>query len=102
MYSATPLLLSSNIFDANSIYRTLYFPAGSKYYYEQSTIWNKWCNIINEMAPAGLFEQSLNPINIYPNPVIDGFQISGLEGDYTLTIIDLKGNTILTKQAVDN
>jgi len=37
-------------------------------------------------------------IIFYPHPVIDDFQISGIEGNVTLVISDLHCRVILTKQ----
>jgi len=41
-------------------------------------------------------------VNIYPNPVTDGFQINGLEGSGMLTLTDLSGKALLTKQVKTN
>ena len=41
-------------------------------------------------------------INLYPNPITESFQISGLEGVGAMTISDLNGKTILSKQVISN
>jgi len=39
-------------------------------------------------------------IIFHPNPVIDNFQISGIDGNVTLVISDLHCRVILTKQII--
>jgi len=50
------------------------------------------------------FELSVPPnyFSIYPNPVTDGFQIKGIEGNATLQISDLNGKIWLSRVISDN
>ena len=41
-------------------------------------------------------------VNIYPNPVTDGFYVNGLEGTGLFTFTDLSGKVLLTKQVETN
>jgi len=41
-------------------------------------------------------------INIYPNPFISTFQLKGIEGSYTLSLMNVSGKVMLTKQATGN
>jgi hypothetical protein len=102
IYATTPIVLPSNVFYAVNIYAcTLYVPAGSKNAYQAALIWGDFLNIV-EMAPTALPTLISESVNIYLNPVMDGFQIDGLEGTGTLTLTDLNGKALLTKQVMAN
>jgi len=101
VYATTPIVLSSGVFKSVNVYTcTLFVPAGSKNAYQVAPIWEDF-NIV-EMAPSAIPALISESVSIYPNPVTDGFQINGLEGSGTLTLIDLSGNTLLTKQVKTN
>lgn len=100
-YATVPIVLSSNPFSSVNIYAcTLYVPAGSKSLYQAAPIWGDF-NIV-EMAPTALHLLTSESVTIYPNPVTEGFQINGLEGTGTVTLINLSGKIILTKQVEAN
>jgi len=46
--------------------------------------------------------KSIQSITVYPNPVTDVLNISGVKANGLLTISDLNGRTWLTKQVIDN
>jgi DNA-binding beta-propeller fold protein YncE len=46
---------------------------------------------------TGVQTATTGSVTIYPNPVTDGFHITGLSGTYTLSILDLNGRTLTTK-----
>lgn len=43
-----------------------------------------------------------NKISLYPNPVINAFQIIGIEGMATINVSDLNGRLLLSKNVTDN
>jgi len=97
VYATTPIVLSSGVFYSVNVYVcTLYVPAGSKNAYQAALIWGDF-NIV-EMAPTALPTLASESVNIYPNPVTDGFYINGLEGTGVLILTDLSGKVLLTKQ----
>jgi len=103
VYATTPvdLSLSPNVFAFVNTYAcTLYVPTDSKSAYQAAPIWGDF-NIV-EMAPTALPTMMSESVNIYPNPVTDGFLINGLEGSGTLTLTDLSGKELLTKQVKVN
>jgi len=101
LYTTNPIVLPFNPFGSVNIYAcTLYVPAGSKSAYQAAPIWGDF-NIV-EMAPTALPTLATEAVNIYPNPVTDGFYINGLEGTGTLTFTDLSGKALLTKQINSN
>ena len=54
------------------------------------------------MAHTALPTMATESVNIYPNPVTEGFYINGLKGTGTLTFTDLSGKVLLTKQINSN
>lgn len=43
-----------------------------------------------------------NSIQIFPNPFAESFYVCGIEGMATLTLLDVSGRIMITKQVVDN
>jgi hypothetical protein len=43
-----------------------------------------------------------NKISLYPNPVINAFQVTGIEGTSTITVFDLNGRLLLSKDVTAN
>jgi len=100
-YATTPVVLSTGVFTSVNVYTcTLYVPAGSKSAYQEAPIWGDF-NIV-EMAPSALPVLISESINIYPNPVTDGFYLNGLEGSNSLTLTDLSGKVLIKKQVKTN
>ena len=58
--------------------------------------------LINVFLGVGLEGGVDNKIIVYPNPVVDAFQVSGLEGMVTVSVTDLNGKVILSKQIPAN
>ena len=55
--------------------------------------------LINVLLSTGKTEFGHNEfIVVYPNPVIDAFDITGIDGKATISLTDLNGRTILTKE----
>lgn len=102
--SSTPIDLSSTI---NAFYNilpfscTLYVPVGSLSTYKKAYFWGNFLNIV-ETSTAAISTLTDVTVKLYPNPISDYFQVSGIEGQATITIRDLNGKTLLTKQVIDN
>jgi hypothetical protein len=78
---------------------TLYVPANSVSLYKAASVWQDFYKIVGTTATAT--QQIQDNIAIYPNPVINNFNISGLSAPQTLQLFDLNGKLILSQQ-VDN
>lgn len=59
-------------------------------------------NILFKTSLTGFAENVIPKIELYPNPTSDGFYIKGLEGEVTLTITNLDGKLLLTRQIIGN
>jgi len=102
--STIPLDLtdSRNVFyDVDKTTCTLYVPIGSKTLYQAANQWKDFTNIVefNTTSTKNINKES---INIFPNPITDTFQMSGFEGNGKISISDLSGKTLITKQAISN
>ncbi|MGC9151662.1 MAG: leucine-rich repeat domain-containing protein [Microbacter sp.] len=103
-YPATPIDLSSSsdvFYSVNTSTCILYVPSGSLSAYKAAYQWKDFTNIV-EMTNTAVSTTTVNPIYLYPNPVTDGFFIKGLNGNDTLTLLDISGKTLLTKQISGN
>jgi len=81
----------------------LYLPTGSKSAYEVAPGWGDFIIFIEGQLPVtGIINMKKNVINLYPNPVTDGFYIDGLEATSNLTLTDFGGKILLTKQITAN
>jgi hypothetical protein len=101
--SSLPINLSSstNVFNnVNKTTCTLYVPIGSKSVYQVSNQWNDFTNIVETTTAIPTIKDA--SINLYPNPITESFQISGIVGTALMTMSDLNGKTILTKQVIGN
>ncbi|MDO9633870.1 MAG: leucine-rich repeat domain-containing protein [Paludibacter sp.] len=102
-YPVTPVDLSAKeyVFNGvNEVNCTLYVPIGSKSLYQNAIQWKDFANIVESLT--GLSPLSLQAISLYPNPVTSGFRIKGMEGVGTLTLMDLTGKLLITKQVTAN
>lgn len=100
-YLITPVALSGVFTSVNVNNCILYVPAGTKSAYKAKYGWNSFINII-EMAPTALSTLLSESVNIYPNPVLYGFNIDGLIKSSTLDFMDLSGKILLSKQVKNN
>jgi|WetSurMetagenome_2_1015567.scaffolds.fasta_scaffold16986_2 hypothetical protein len=57
---------------------------------------------INVFLATGISEVGTNKLVIFPNPVIDFFSVSGIEGRAKISLSDLNGRVILTKEISNN
>ncbi|MHB9140699.1 MAG: leucine-rich repeat domain-containing protein [Paludibacter sp.] len=79
----------------------LYVPEGSLDAYKQANGWNSFQNII-EMTNTGLSSQNIYSLCFYPNPVKEGFHIDGLTESGMLTLTNLNGSVLFSKQVIGN
>jgi len=102
-YPITPIKLTdySTFYNVNKNTCILYVPAGSLKAYQEADQWKDFLNI-REMLPTDINSQSINAIDLYPNPVKDGFNIAGLTESGILTLMNLNGITLLKKQINPN
>jgi len=101
-YPAIPVDLSSSLnvfYGVNTGTCVLYTPVNSLSAYKLATVWK---NFSNFSALTPVLTVTSDAINFYPNPVKDGFQITGLEGTGILSLLDLNGRILLTKQITGN
>jgi uncharacterized repeat protein (TIGR02543 family) len=68
---------------------------------EDITLTAQWtadpeCEVPSETAVSA---NALPGVSLYPNPVSDVLSVSGLEGNETLTVVDLSGRVLLTQKA---
>jgi hypothetical protein len=80
---------------------TLYVPKGSLSAYQAANQWSEFTHIV-EMTPAAVSTATVQPLFLSPNPVTDGFYIKGLKEKGTLSLFDIHGKMLLTKQVSDN
>ena len=101
VYSTIPAKLGYTVFD---FYKkpncTLYVPSGSKSTYLAADQWKECLNIV-EITTA-LPKITNASINLYPNPTTDYFQVDGLDGTASISVKDLNGKILLTKQINSN
>ena len=91
----TPLNISSSsdVFgQVNKISCKLNVPSGSITAYQQANQWRDFANIITEVQVI-----NSEKISLYPNPVTDGFRISGIKRMSTISVFDINGKLLLTK-----
>jgi len=93
------LSISSNTFSSiNKATCTLYVPIGSKSAYQKADQWKDFTNIVETANLTAILTITNAFINFYPNPTTDYFQVSGIKENALISIKDLNGKTLLTKQ----
>jgi len=98
-YPTTPIALTDNstFYSVDKNTCILYVPKGSLTAYQQADQWKDFLNI-KEMIQTAVNPQTSNSIDFYPNPVKDKFIINGLTESGILTLTNLNGSVVLTKQ----
>jgi len=97
--SKLPINLNSSLSVFDGINKTtciLYVPVGSKSAYQTANQWEDFTNIVETTTSIPTIINA--SINLYPNPTTDYFQINGIDGNALITMKDLNGKTLLTKQ----
>jgi len=79
---------------------TLYVPSGSKTLYQEASQWKDFTNIVE--SPTEVQLVNTEKIKLYPNPALDYFNVSGIEVKALITITDINGKTLVTKQIKGN
>lgn len=100
VYKPTPVDLSSIFgvfYGVNISTCKLYVPIGSKSLYQAANQWKDFTNIAEFVTAVPRVSDDVS-VQIYPNPVKNGFYINWLEGDAMLYITDLNGRTMLKKK----
>ena len=102
-YSVIPVNLSNsyNVFNgiktANCI---LYVPIGTKSLYQAAAKWQDSTNIV-EFDPTRIESINTNTLEIYPNPVVEGFYVNGLQKEILLNVYDINGKMVLSTLAAN-
>ena len=88
---------------------TLHVPVGSKQRYEAADGWKEFVNIVEDATMDIATIAASEKIGIYPNPVKESFQLTGITDATAITIFDASGNAVINKDvspseniAVDN
>ena len=98
-YALVPPNLSSLAF--SRITRThLYVPEQSLELYKQTPIWQDF--IIRPIQETSITETQTAQKFIFPNPVTDSFQISGIEENTLVTISDINGRIVMQQMVSPN
>jgi hypothetical protein len=79
----------------------LYVPKGSKDAYKAANQWKDFTKI-EEMSTTDTKIVDENELCLFPNPVKDGFRVSGITGKSTLIIYDMNGRLLLGKEIENN
>jgi len=66
-----------------------------------ASVWKDFNNII-ELPITGFDRITTTKLNLYPNPATDGFLVSGIKGTSKISVFDLSGKLLLTKEIADN
>jgi hypothetical protein len=101
--SIVPIDLSNtvNVFkNVSKTTCTLYVPFGSKTLYQNASEWKNFTNIVESATEVPLV--NTENIKLYPNPTLDYFNVSGIEDKALITITDINGKTLITKQIKGN
>ena len=102
--SPTPVNLTSSpsvFYNINKTNCKLYIPTGSKSLYQAAIRWKDFSNIIESSTDLIHPVDLDNDYIINPNPVGESFKIDGLNGSAKVTLIDLNGRELFTKQVMN-
>lgn len=106
VYSTFPpfLIDGGNVFgEVNSSKCTLYVPIDCWYVYYKTMNWGNWAHIV-EFDAGTTHTKLMNTlqISLYPNPVTDGFRVSGIKVTSTLSVFDINSKLLFTKMINSN
>ena len=95
-----PPVCKANVFSGIPSDCKLYVPEGSRQAYGAADTWKNF-NIVTDETNTD--EILMATIQIYPNPAIDGFTISGIENETaTLTLTNINGKVVISQTIYDN
>jgi hypothetical protein len=98
--STLPIDLSTSdsvFYKVNKTTCTLYVPVGSKSAYQAADQWKDFTHIV-EMTTAAIPTIIKSTISLYPNPTSDYFKVNGIDCKTLISMKDLNGKTLFTKQ----
>ena len=75
---------------------TLHVPVGSKPLYEAADQWKDF-NIVEDASMSVADVYASDNIGIYPNPVSDNFQLTGITDATEIKIFDVSGHAVINK-----
>ena len=79
----------------------MYVPTGTLNAYRIANQWSEFMNV-EEFSTTDVESININELSIYPNPVKDGFRVSGINGLTMLKLSDINGKVLLTKEINKN
>ena len=102
-YPTTPLALTdySTFNSVNKNNCILYVPSGTLKAYQLALQWGDFVNI-KEMTFSDVSAKINEPLSVYPNPVVNGFNINGLTEQGVLTLTNMNGSVLFSKPVTDN
>lgn len=61
-----------------------------------------WYSYATVPSQTGIESEKINLFKIYPNPATKAFQVSGIEGTVIISLFDLSGRVLMSKDVTDN
>jgi len=99
IHAETPPAVDPSAFDGvNKSNVTLHIPAASENDYNNSDVWNEF----NTETITGVRKPQTTQIFVFPNPVLDSFQIGGITENTLVKITDLNGRIVLQQVVSPN
>ncbi len=78
----------------------LHVPPGTKEAYQVADVWKDF-NIADDAVTSSISDEKTVALYLFPNPVSEGFRVTGLESPATLVLTDVSGCRIFY-QAISN
>ncbi|MBP8850959.1 MAG: leucine-rich repeat protein [Breznakibacter sp.] len=103
VYETTPLDLtnSATVFaGVNKRTCELHIPDGTLAIYRAANQWGEFIKLRESDTALKTIEDV--SVTVFPNPVKENFRVTGLDGVFTVTLLDITGNTVLTQEASAN
>ncbi len=103
VYETTPLDLtnSATVFaGVNKRTCELHIPDGTLAIYRAANQWGEFIRLRESDTALKTIEDV--SVTVFPNPVKENFRVTGLDGVFTVTLLDITGNTVLTQEASAN
>jgi hypothetical protein len=98
VFYSIPIAISDSTFNkVNTNTCILYVPFGTKPIYQAAPVWQDFFTIV-ETSPTDVQIINKKEIYLYPNPVTEGFRITGLEGKSTIDLSDINGKVWFSKE----